>query len=220
MSGEDVIVVAQNNVNGNSVSVVQAEDDRPYFPVRNYQKNGNVVSWHPSVQGTYGWRRNGGARAHAGSDIYTVEGENVHAVKDGTIITGESFQTPSAGWGEACVITVDHGDILVRYCEVSDVIRLSGRVNKGDVIAKVKRTRWVNRRTGAVTRPRPMLHLEIYTKTETGALYRGVSESIQVPIYEPGITSPRRSAPTNRRRDAVNPGPYLDQWINNLPPER
>ena len=181
------------------------EPELPYFPVRNYTSK----SWEQSLQGSYGWRRkttvNGvrvWGRAHAGSDIYTANGEPVRAIKDGTIIASETLNAPQSGWGGAGVITVDHGDIIVRYGEVDNIVATSGIVTRGQQIAKVKCTTWTNQ---------PMLHLEIYTKAATGALSQNSGQTV--------TTRPNGNIfPTIRRNDGVDPTSYLDNWVNNLPP--
>ncbi len=180
----------------------ESDGQFPYFPVREYTSK----SWVQSMQGSYGWRRKKGGqwgRAHAGCDIYTVNGEPVRAIKDGVIISSETLNAPQAGWGGAGVITVDHGDIVVRYGEVDSIVATSGSVTRGQMIAKVKCTTWTKQ---------PMLHLEIYSKKASGSLtHVGSGQKI--------TTRPNGNLfPTERRVDGIDPTPLLNQWINNIPP--
>lgn len=165
----------------------------PFFPFTKLPKAG----WH----WTTGWRRFGsnrssGKRAHAGCDLYFPEGTPIHAVKDGTVIRG-----PYDFYAKTEAIEVDHGTFLIRYGEIKPGSATSKKhVSAGEVIARVGHL-------VGISVPSDMLHLEMYSKKASGRLT----------VY--GAASAKRSdgIPFNRRKDLVDPTPYLNQWKNNLP---
>lgn len=172
----------------------------PYFPVRNYvvSQASNGRSWLGNGSwGNYGHNRSNGARSHAGCDIYTHEGESVYAVKSGTIISNETV-TVSSQWGGAGVITIDHGDYIVRYGEVKNIVKTSGIVVQGEKIAEVSNTTYYL--------IQPMLHLEMYDKSASGSLSN---------MNSPKMVNGR---PVKRRIDLINPTSFLENWVNNLRP--
>lgn len=103
----------------------------------------------------FGAPRNGGARSHAGVDIYPPGGEGapVHAVKDGTVVKIAPFYTRANGEVTYGVL-VDHGDFVVNYAEVREPsLSVGQRVARNQVIGAV---------SGTV-----QLHLEQYTPGTT-----------------------------------------------------
>ncbi len=110
----------------------------------------------------FGAPRNGGARLHAGVDIYPPGGEGapVHAMKDGTVVKVAPFYTRANGevtYG----LLIDHGDFVINYAEVrKPSLSVGSRVARNQVIGVV---------SGTV-----QLHLEQYapgTTTWTGGWY-------------------------------------------------
>jgi murein DD-endopeptidase MepM/ murein hydrolase activator NlpD len=172
----------------------------PYFPVRHFQLSpqSNGRSWLGNGSwGDYGHNRPNN-RAHSGCDIYAQAGESVYAVKSGTIIAAE-VQINSAGWGGASAIAIDHGDYIIRYCEIKNVSKTSGSVVQGEKIGEVSTTTFLPSQS--------MLHLEMYDKSATGSLTNAQSPKMV------------NSRPIKRRVDSINPTPYLEQWVNNIRPE-
>ncbi len=178
---------------------------KPYFPVTkfdlstaNYGSTGR--SWLSPCWGEYG-RNRPNNRAHAGCDIYAREGEAVYAIKSGKVVDSETTPSATGGWGNSQAITVDHGDFIVRYGEVKNLTLTSGYVRQGQKIAEVTHTTWLP--------VRPMLHFEIFDKSETGNLSMPgeAAQSKQV-----------NGRPTYRRRDLLDPTSSLEIWVNNLPP--
>lgn len=173
----------------------------PYFPVRHFMISpvSNGRSWLGNGSwGDYGHSRSRGTRSHAGCDIYANDGEPVYAVKSGTIVTNETTSN-SPGWGGAGAITIDHGDYVIRYGEVKNILKTSGTVVQGERIAEVGNTTFYPAQA--------MLHLEMYDKSASGSLTN---------INSTKMVNGRL---IKRRVDSLNPTPYLEQWINNIRPE-
>lgn len=86
--------------------------------------------------------RNGGARKHAGIDIYPAAGNGapVHAMKDGTVIKIAPFYTRASGevtYG----LLIDHGDFVANYAEVqTPPVSVGQRVGRNQVIGAVSGT--------------------------------------------------------------------------------
>jgi murein DD-endopeptidase MepM/ murein hydrolase activator NlpD len=175
----------------------------PYFPVRQFDLSQYGKSWLEPSSGGYGHNRTNqnGPRSHGGCDIYAPEGEAVYSIMDGKIISSETYATSQDGWGKTSVITIDHGDFIVRYAEVKNVSLTSGNVQAGQKIAEVKVTTYAP--------SRPMLHFEMYDKSETGSLSVGA-----------GISKYLNGRPTKRRKDLMGPTPYLEKWVVNVPEEK
>ena len=174
----------------------------PYFPTVAWTKPKNVKdakkSWLPPAWGDYGHSRSSGKRSHAGCDIYADEGTKVIAVLSGTIVENETIKS-SAGWGGAGAITIDHGDFIIRYGEVKNIKKLSGQVVQGEHIADVDNTTFYPAQA--------MLHLEMYDKSATGSL------------TQPSSTKRVNGRPIMRRIDSIDPTPFLEKWVNNMPPK-
>jgi Peptidase family M23/Putative peptidoglycan binding domain len=138
-------------------------------------------SWHVSPR-RFGAARAGG-RKHAGCDLYAPVGTPVFAISYGTV---KSF---SAFYKGTFALTIDHGEFLVRYGEVSEKIAsnfsVGAKVKEGDQIAHVGDLIGLNL---------SMLHLEVYGGTASGPL-----------------TSPGR-LPYKRRADLIDPTGLMDEW--------
>jgi murein DD-endopeptidase MepM/ murein hydrolase activator NlpD len=145
----------------------------------------------------FGANRNNGTRAHAGCDLYFPQGTWIHAVADGKIVRG-----PTYFYADTYALEVDHGDVLVRYCEVHG----QAPVRAGDIVQAGQRIARVGRLVG-ITVPSDMLHIEVYNKTASG------------PLTVPAEASARRAdnVPFGRRRDLVDPTPFLNDWMARLP---
>jgi murein DD-endopeptidase MepM/ murein hydrolase activator NlpD len=182
----------------------------PCFPVKQRKQILNLVtgdkceSWQ-SGGGVFGSHRNHhdksgksvGVRAHAGCDIYVMAaGESVYAVKSGEIVG--CITQPAGGWGGTQWIAVDHGDFIARYCEISNLAKTSGKVYQGEFLGKVKTTTYAIKQ--------PMLHFEIFSKLAAGGFDVDFNSSLVV-----------NGNRTGRRSDLVNPAPYLEKWLDNLP---
>lgn len=172
----------------------------PCFPVSSHKSSpqSGGRSWLGNGSwGDFGHARSSGTRSHAGCDIYVnAEGEPVYAVKSGTILMVEQ---PSDAWGGAGAITVDHGDYIVRYGEVNCFAQSAGQVFQGQKIAEVSNTTYYP--------SQPMLHFEMYAKSATGPLT----------VAAPGKLVNGRG--TRRRDDLMDPTPFLETWVDNLPQE-
>lgn len=140
-------------------------------------------------------RRNG--RAHAGCDLYAPEGTPIHAVADGEVV-----RAPYDFYAKTDAVEVDHGAFVVRYGEImkGNGLRLGDRVEKGQPIAMVGHL-------VGLRLPSDMLHIELYDKTATGPLGQGKATSARHTNGWPFL----------RRRDLVDPTPFLNRWQASLP---
>jgi murein DD-endopeptidase MepM/ murein hydrolase activator NlpD len=143
----------------------------------------------------FGARRSGGARAHAGCDIYFPVGTAIHAIADGTVV-----REPSAFYAGTDAIEIDHGDFIARYGEVqhgSALVHNGERVKACQPIAKVGKL---------VGLSVSMLHLELYDKSAQGPLTVDASRGARTPDGRPFM----------RRKDLIDPTPKLNDWRNKL----
>jgi peptidoglycan hydrolase-like protein with peptidoglycan-binding domain len=156
-----------------------------------------AVDWMTGMR-AFGANRSNGARAHAGCDLYFPQGTWIHAVADGQVVRG-----PYWFYAETYAFEIDHGDRLIRYCEVQPgpPIRAGDRVAAGQRIARVGRL-------VGVSVPSDMLHVEVYDKTATGALT--VRDAHASAKRADGVAF-------GRRRDLVDPTELLTQWSAQLP---
>lgn len=150
-----------------------------------------------SAPRSFAARRAGGARAHAGCDLYFPAGTIIHAIADGTVTRG-----PEPFYAGTHALEIDHGSFIARYGEIKAAafVRKGDRVTAGQPIAKVGHL-------VGITVPSDMLHLELYDKSAEG------------PLTVPSTASARTPAgvPFLRRRDLMDPTALLDVWKNNLP---
>lgn len=146
----------------------------------------------------FGARRSGGARAHAGIDLYFPDFTDILAIADGVVTRG-----PAPFFKQTFAIEVDHGPFLARYTEIagdaSPVVREGDTVSRGQRIGRVGIL--TNDDGSRFNVPSMMLHLEMYDKTETGRLTRAEGTSAR---NEHGI-------PYRRRRDLVDPTGFIER---------
>ncbi|HCE2379867.1 M23 family metallopeptidase [Vibrio parahaemolyticus] len=131
---------------------------------------------------SFGSNRSNG-RKHAGCDLYAPAGTEILSMLDGKVVNIYSFYLGTKA------IEVDHGIFLARYGEISDVvdgIKVGSMIKRGDVIAKVGTLKFKNGETMS------MLHLELYSKSQTGPL------------------TVRDNLPYKRRSDLMDPTNYLN----------
>ena len=142
--------------------------------------------------------RNGGARLHAGCDLYFPLGTWIRAIADGTVIRG-----PYAFYCQTFALEIDHGSFLARYGEIQSntAVKTGDKVRAGQQIARVGHL-------VGIQVPSDMLHLELYDKSKTGPLTVGTRSD----------SAMRNGVPFMRRKDLMDPTMKLNQWQNNLPP--
>ena len=146
----------------------------------------------------FGARRSGGARAHAGIDLYFREFTDVLAMADGVVTRG-----PYDFYLKTFAVEIDHGAFIARYGELAP--EDTPPVQEGDTVVqgqKIGRVGILTKSDGSrLGVPSMMLHLELYDKTETGKLTRAVGTSARNAL---GI-------PYFRRRDLIDPSGFLDR---------
>ena len=138
----------------------------------------------------FGASRSGGDRRHAGCDLIAKKGTPVRAVEWGLVLQG-----PKYFYHGTYSIVVQHSGYIVRYCEVdkkvAENIYAGAYVDEGQTIAYV----------GKMYKS-SMLHLEMYQGTASGNYTQRKNKK-----YD--FVDPK---PFKRRRDLLDPTPYLDQW--------
>ena len=123
-------------------------------------------------------------RLHAGVDLYAPAGTIVRAVADGVVAESRYFDL---GVDQ---ISIVHGDIVVRYCEITNrLVKPGDPVIRGQPIAEIGILR-------KIKVPSNMLHLEIYNSSTDPRI-----ESLT------NVSNP----PYQRRRDLVDPTSYVDK---------
>jgi murein DD-endopeptidase MepM/ murein hydrolase activator NlpD len=131
----------------------------------------------------FGVNRSKGARKHAGVDLYAVKGTPIRAMADGKVVQEYAFYLGTRA------LEVDHGEMILRYCEISHVapgIKKGESVKRGQVIA------YVGQLVFKDGLKMSMLHLEAYKGTMTGPL------TVQA------------AKPYQRRADLFDPTTMLD----------
>jgi murein DD-endopeptidase MepM/ murein hydrolase activator NlpD len=128
-------------------------------------------------------RRDGGARKHAGCDLYAAVGTPVFAVADGTVQRFAEFYL------DTYALVIDHGGFIVRYGEIkkdiAEGLPIGAKVKKGQQIGLVGRL------TGLAI---SMVHFEMYDGSGSGPL------------------TDRNRAPFMRRADLIDPTSHLNAW--------
>ena len=136
----------------------------------------------------FGARRDKGRRKHGGCDIIKPAGEQIYAVADGVLIHEETFFYHNTWY-----VSFQHGPYVIRYGEIlhgsTNHARRGWKVKKGQHIAKV----------GQLSGGSHMLHFEMYAHGSDHSTLRS------------------SSGPYMRRSDIMNPAPFLDKWVHNLP---
>lgn len=144
----------------------------------------------------FGSRRSGGARAHAGVDLYFPDFTPVLALADGVVTRG-----PYPFYLQTFAVEIDHGPFVARYGEIAP--EEDWFVEEGDEVARSQQVG----RVGILTKddgsrlgvPSMMLHLELYDKTETGKLTRAIGTSARDAVGTPYF----------RRRDLIDPSGFV-----------
>ena len=153
-------------------------------------------SWEEAPR-AFGSRRAGGARLHAGCDLYFPRGTSIHAIADGVVTRG-----PYAFYAETFALEIDHGSFLARYGEIQSntEVRAGASVRAGEKIARVGHL-------VGIQVPSDMLHLELYDKSMSGPLTVGSGSG----------SAMRNGVPFMRRKDLIDPTTKLNEWRANLP---
>jgi murein DD-endopeptidase MepM/ murein hydrolase activator NlpD len=157
----------------------------PLFPLR--VRPAESYKEHPR---SFGSPRDGGARSHAGCDLYAPVGTEILAVEAGTVTRGCYLFYDVV---YALEVTSASGRV-VRYGEISAAapgIRLGSQVAEGQVIAHVGKMKTV---------AQSMLHFETYAGTAQGPL------------------TDRQNPPFMRRVDLQDPTAFLDACQEETPP--
>ena len=142
--------------------------------------------------------RAGGARLHAGCDLYFQQGTPIHAVADGVVTRG-----PYAFYCGTFALEIDHGSFLARYGE----IQAKTEVTAGATVRAGQRIARVGHLVG-IQVPSDMLHFELYDKSLSGPLTVAIESASAVRI----------GVPFMRRKDLIDPTLKLNQWQGKLPP--
>lgn len=128
-------------------------------------------------------------RKHGGCDLIKPVGTPIHAVADGVLVHEETFFYHNTWY-----VTYQHGPYLVRYGEImhhSSTRKKRGQtIKKGEVVAKV----------GQLSGGSHMLHFEMYKNGNDHSTLRS------------------SKGPYMRRRDIMDPAPFLNEWVHHLPP--
>jgi murein DD-endopeptidase MepM/ murein hydrolase activator NlpD len=142
--------------------------------------------------------RSGGARLHAGCDLYFPVGTPIHAIADGVVMRG-----PYAFYCETFALEIDHGSVLARYGEIQGKTDVGegATVRAGQKIAKVGHLI-------GIKVPSDMLHFELYDKSESGPLT----------VASGPHSAMKNNTPFMRRKDLIDPTLHLNRWRENLPP--
>ena len=141
--------------------------------------------------------RAGGARLHAGCDLYFPKGTPIHAVADGVVTRG-----PYPFYCETFALEIDHGPFLARYGEIQSKTEVTAgaKVKAGQRIASVGHL-------VGIQVPSDMLHFELYDKSMSGPLT----------VASDSGSAVKNGVPFMRRRDLIDPTLQLNQWRENLP---
>lgn len=143
----------------------------------------------------FGSRRSQGRRAHAGIDLYFPDFTVVRSMADGTVTRG-----PYTFYCDTFAVEIDHGTCVARYGEIAPeqawFVQEGDAVERGQPIGRVGVLQENGQRLGV---PSMMLHLELYDKTEAGALTRAEGTSART----------ANGVPYFRRRDLVDPTGFL-----------
>ncbi len=132
-----------------------------YFPLKKY--SGVPVQDHP---GAFGVQRK--YEIHTGVDLYTEDGEAVHAMETGIVVGIEPFtgaHDKSPWWNDTFCILIEGPSGVVCYGEVANIcnLQIDQSVIRGEIIANVKRVlKDGKERPDIPGHSLSMLHLEKY----------------------------------------------------------
>lgn len=168
-----------------------------YFPAPKWDKTS-----YKEGQAKFDWRRDGGARIHAGCDLYAPLDSDVVSVDAGTVV---EISHKYAKHTKA--IAVYHEKIgIIRYGELvgipEEFFKVGAKVEKGGlVIGKV----------GQVAKISPMLHFELFDGSGSGRLTNAVDK------IEYKNADVQKDANYERRADLMNPTKFLDRlWLEGI----
>lgn len=176
-------------------------------PTNSYKKPTNGRHF----RGTYfgATRKNKrGYRKHAGCDLKAPQGTPIYAVDDGKVLSlGRKFISGKRKNGEEWAvgsIVVEHSNFVVRYAETETNFptdqfeKINGKfwVKKGQKIAEIGKMNVSS-----------MLHFEMYSGTAKGRLTQYCTYTKEF----------GKNTSFMRRADLIDPTPYLDRWITNMP---
>jgi murein DD-endopeptidase MepM/ murein hydrolase activator NlpD len=152
-------------------------------------------SWHESPRRFGAKRANG--RLHAGCDLYFPQGTEILAAADGVITRFAFFALNSTLTQKVSAMEIRHeGGWVGRYCEIANALppglKAGSAVKAGQVIA------FVGHLMDVLNVPSDMLHFEMYAGTASGSL------------------SDFGRPPFMRRKDLIDPTPYLDAAASRL----
>jgi murein DD-endopeptidase MepM/ murein hydrolase activator NlpD len=151
-----------------------------------------AVSWHTGAR-YFGAPRDKGRRKHGGCDLIKPVGEQIHAVADGVLVHEETDFYMRTNY-----VTFQHGPYLIRYGEImpgsTNRAKRGWTVKKGQVIAKVGQL--IDKHG---VKKSHMLHFEMYAHGNDHSTLRS------------------DRGPYMRRSDIMDPAPFLDKWVHNLP---
>lgn len=176
---------------GPGTSVTPPVDAEFFFPFDKLPH----VNWTEDIR-RFGARRDGGARAHGGCDLYFPEGTVIHAITSGTVTRG-----PYEFYLGTYALEIDHGTFVARYGEIQQ----STFVRRGDSVTGGQRIARVGNLDGIIN---SMLHLELYDKSASGQLTVTNNQTARTASGKPYM----------RRRDLIDPTSKLNVWKNNLSP--
>ena len=130
----------------------------------------------------------GGVLKHAACDLIAPPGTPVLAVADGFVRDAPYAFYPKEGPLITYAFSIQHTGFVARYCEIDKKVdvKVGDYVLEGQVIA------YIGDQPG-----HDMLHLEIYDGTEFGEL--STAKTLE-------------NAPFFRRKDVMDPTPFLDRW--------
>lgn len=108
---------------------------------------------------------------HTGIDIYAPEGQPVHAVEAGTVITVDDFtgsRAESPWWEDTRAVFIQGESGVVGYGEIQEIegIVPGAHVEQGQLIGHVKRVLKENKDH---PNPKAMLHIELYEEGYNGS---------------------------------------------------
>ena len=131
-----------------------------------------------------------GTRRHAACDLMAPPGTPVYAVERGMVL--EVPKKPF--YQNVYTVVIRHNNFIIRYTEVDEnrLVAVGEEVYEGQQIGTV----------GKNNKERGMLHLEMYRGTASGSLSQPTNQTY---LYVDGVNY-------ERRKDLIDPTPYLDQW--------
>lgn len=172
-----------------------------FFPASEW----NGLSYKQEMR-QFGWRREKGARIHAGCDIYAPLKSDVIAIADGTVVENAPF------YNGTYQISVNHPGIgIVRYGEILNIPKkftIDSKVVAGEKVGEVGKV-------GA--KLSPMLHIEHYDGSGVGSLSPYSKKQIDA-IRKKGENDPTvyKNLPQKnywRRNDLLDSTVLLDQIV-------